>query len=251
MHVARGAPRRPKAADLLAERIIRDASRRGLGVGDVLPTEQDMIGQYSLGRSTIREALRLLELEGVIAFRAGPRSGPVLVEPNASHLADTLALLTQLSGSPFRTVVEVRSAVEPMIAHLAATRVDDQTLAELRATVGAMRQTTGSDASYWENDKRFHRVVASSSGNPLLALVVDSLLGIMDGAAAGTGYPEARRAEILEAHEAILEALEAHDPAVASRRMRAHIEQYERYAERMFPDLLARTVTWEPRPLVS
>lgn len=251
MHALGGVPRRTKSAVLLAERIIRDSGRRGLGVGDVLPTEQDMGVQYSMGRSTVREALRLLELEGVIEFRPGPRSGPVLVEPNAGHLADTVALLMQLSGSPFRTVVEARSAVEPMIARLAATQVDEKTLAELQATVDAMRRAAAADASYWENDKLFHRVVASSSGNPLLALVVDSLLGIMDGAAVGTGYPEARRAEILDAHEAILDALRSHDPAAASGRMLAHIEEYERYAERVFPELLARTVTWEPRPLVS
>ncbi len=242
-------PRRPSTALLLAQRIVRDSARQGLHVGDVLPTEHDMTEHYRTGRSSVREALRLLELEGVVAFRHGPRSGPILVEPNAGHLADTLAMLMQLSNSPFRSVVEVRSAVEPMIARLAAARLDDGALAALRANVGLMRGPSFADGSFWENDKRFHRLVATASGNPLLALVVDSLLGIMDGAAVGTGYPENRRQEILDAHIAILDALEGRDPAAASERMLEHIRGYERYAESSFPELLIETVTWEPRPL--
>lgn len=251
MTVPEGIPRRPSTATLLAQRIMRDSARQGLGVGDVLPTEHEMTEHYRTGRSTVREALRLLELEGVIAFRLGPQGGPVLTEPNAGHLADTVALLMQLTDSPFRTVIEVRSAVEPMIARLTAKTVRDDTLRELRATVDTMQQLPAGDPSYWAADKCFHRIVAASSGNPLLALVVDSLLGIMDGDAVGTGYPEDRRDEILRAHEQILEALAEHDPDAAAARMLAHIKDYERYAESAFPGLLGRTVTWEPRPLGS
>lgn len=232
---------------LVAQRIVRDAVRDNLHPGDLLLPEKTMLEKYQTGRGTLREALRLLEFQGVISLKPGPRGGPVLQSPNASHLASTLVLLMQLKAAPFRTIVEVRSAMEPMISSLAAERMDDESLDSLNDTILQMRAEIDDQHSFLDANKRFHDIIAWSSGNTLFGYIVDSLLGIMDGALIGIDYPAHRRSAILKAHEEIYEALKARDPKLSEERMRQHIEAYEQYAERKFPQVLKQTIPWEQR----
>jgi DNA-binding FadR family transcriptional regulator len=237
--------RPPKAAMLVAQRIVRDVVRGGLRPGDLLPPERTMLEKYETGRGTLREALRLLEFQGVIALKPGPRGGPVLLDPDASHLANTVVLLMQLKEAPFRTIVEVRSALEPMISSLAAERISDESLAELGGTIEQMRKNLGDQHLFLDANKRFHDIIAWSSGNALFGYIVDSLLGIMDGTIIGIDYPSPRRAAILKAHESIYEAISARDEKEAEARMRKHIDEYERYAQRKFPEVLDQVIQWD------
>jgi DNA-binding FadR family transcriptional regulator len=243
--VTGAAQRPPKAAMLVAQRIVQDAVRGGLNPGDLLEPERTMLEKYQTGRGTLREALRLLEFQGVISLKPGPRGGPVLQNPDAAHLGSTLVLLMQLQAAPFRNIAEVRSALEPMISSLAATRMTDETLVELRGTVDQMRTELDDQYSFLDANKRFHDIIAWSSGNTLFGYIIESLLGIMDGTRMGIDYPGFRRQAILKAHEEIYAALEARDPVASEARMREHIEAYERYVERKYPQLLEQTIPWD------
>src|ERR1700710_1676577 len=88
--------RPPKTAMRVAQRIVDDVVRGGATTGSSLPPERIMLETYEIGRGTLREALRLLEFQGVITLKPGPKGGPVLVRPDATHLATTLVLLMQL-----------------------------------------------------------------------------------------------------------------------------------------------------------
>jgi len=234
-----------KAAMLVARRIMRDVIKGGLKPGDLLMPERTMLEQYQAGRATLREALRLLEFQGVIALKPGPRGGPVLQDPDASHLASMLVLLLQLKQAPFRSIVEVRSALEPMISRLAAERISDEALAELGETIDLMRAHPDSQEVFLNANKRFHDVIAWSSGNALFGYIIDSLLGIMDGTVIGIDYPGPRRAAVVKAHDEIFQALRTRDPVLAERRMREHIDAYERYAKRKYPEVLDRVIRWD------
>jgi DNA-binding transcriptional regulator YhcF (GntR family) len=124
---------------LVAHRIVRDIVRGGLRPGDLLPPERAMLQTYGTGRGTLREALRLLEFQGVIALKPGPGGGPILMNPEPAHLASTLQLLMQLNKASYRVIVEARTALEPMISQLAAERISAESLAELAGTIGRMR----------------------------------------------------------------------------------------------------------------
>jgi len=237
--------RPPKAAMLVAQRIVRDVVRGGLKPGDLLPPERTMLETYETGRGTLREALRLLEFQGVITLKPGPRGGPVLLDPDATHLASTVVLLMQLKQAPFRTIVEVRSALEPMISSLAAARITPDALTELGATIDQMRHHLGDQHTFLDANKRFHDIIAWSSGNALFGYIVDSLLGIMDGTIIGIDYPSPRRAAILKAHESIFDAIKTGDQDEAETRMRTHIDEYVRYAKRKFPELLDEDIQWD------
>jgi len=241
--VAGGRPQ--KVAIIVAQRIMRDVGRKGYVPGDLLPPERVMLEEYEIGRGTLREALRLLEFQGVIALKPGPKGGPVLLNPDASHLASNLLLLMQLQGAPFRTVVEVRSTLEPMTSRLAAARMDDDSLLRLGKTIDDMRDNLEDEVVFLDANKDFHDIIAWSSGNPLLAYFVESLLGIMDGTVIGIDYPTFRREAILKAHEEIYAAMSSHDADEAQARMQDHIDAYVRYAERKYPDVLNRAIQWD------
>lgn len=237
--------RPPKAAMLVAQRIVRDIVRAGMSPGDLLPPERVMLEKYETGRGTLREALRLLEFQGVISLKPGPGGGPVLMSPPASHLAGTLTLLMQLNKAPYRAIVEVRNAFEPMISQLAAGRMTDAELSDLAGTIDLMGSALNDRELFIDSNKRFHDIIAWSSGNVLFGYLIDSLLDILDGTAIGIDYPSHRRTAILKAHEDIYLALAKRDAVASEARMREHIEAYTRYAEKKFPELLDQTITWD------
>lgn len=230
---------------LVAQRIVRDALRDNVAAGELLPPERVMLETYEIGRGTLREALRLLEFQGVIALKSGPHGGPVLLHPDPSHLASTLVLLMQLNDAPFRAIVEVRSAMEPMISRLAATRMSDKSLAELEDSIQQMQNGLTDQDMFFDSNKRFHDVIAWSSGNPLFGYIVNALLGILDGTVIGIDYPNTRRKAILKAHKEIFTAMVSRDADAASARMQEHLTEYVKYAERRHPDVLDRIIPWD------
>lgn len=239
-------PRRPqKSAMLVAQRIVRDVVARGLRPGDHLPAERAMLDTYQTGRATLREALRLLEYQGVLRLKPGPGGGPVLQDPDAAHFGDALSLLLQLRGERFRSILEVRSAMEPTICRLAAIRIGEDNLRILDDTITAMGEHLDDQRSFFEINKRFHDTIAWSSGNAVFGYLIDSLLGIIDGTSIGMNYTIGRRAAVLRAHVTILAALRESDPAQAEMEMRRHIKEYEDYTKAKYPEMLDRVIEWE------
>jgi GntR family transcriptional regulator, transcriptional repressor for pyruvate dehydrogenase complex len=234
-----------KVALLVAHRIIRDAMREQTVAGDLLPPEHVMLDRYEIGRGTLREALRLLEFEGVIALKPGPKGGPVLLTPDASYLASSLVLLMELNKSPFRSIVEVRTGLEPMMSRLAASRIEDSALKELRETIVQMEENIDDQDIFFDSNGRFHDIIAWSTGNTLFGYIVESLLGIVSGTEVGIESPSSSRTATLKAHKEIYEAIESHDGQLAESRMREHLEAYIAYAEKKYPDVLDRVIPWD------
>src|SRR5690606_25446553 len=209
--------------------------------------------KYEIGRGTLREALRLLEFQGVIALKPGPKGGPVLLDPDPSHLASTMLLLMQVKQAPFRAIMEVRAALEPKTGALAAQRMSDEQIADLGRCLAEMRDNMDDDYVFFETNQRFHDIIAWGSGNALFGYIVDSLLGILDGtvsgdySAVGSDYPQRRRKAILKAHDEIYAMIEARDAEGAEARMQEHIDAYVRYVERAHPKVLEQTIRWGTR----
>ncbi|GAA3744652.1 FadR/GntR family transcriptional regulator [Spinactinospora alkalitolerans] len=229
---------------IIAQRIVADMKDQSLTAGDKLPSERIMLDEYNVGRGTLREALRYLELQGALTLKPGPGGGPVVASPDSTHLAANLMLLLQFAQAPYRVIMEARSAFEPVMATLAADRMDDDAVARLADSVTTMRDNIEDRVIFLEANKGFHDIIAWSSGNALFGHLVDAILGMLDGTVLGIDYPAHRRSAILEAHERVYRALSARDSAQAGEAMRDHILEYVRYAEVKYPDLLTQEVSW-------
>ncbi|WP_246059483.1 FadR/GntR family transcriptional regulator [Herbidospora galbida] len=233
-----------KTAMLVAQRIVADINRRGNTIGDRLPPERAMLDTYEVGRGTLRESLRFLELQGVLSLKPGPGGGPVVQQPDATGLVTALTLLLQFENAPFRTVAEARAALEPMMARLAAERMDDEQLAALKSSVDDMRAGLADQSVFLAENKRFHDIIAHGSGNTMFGYLIDALLGILDGSAIGIDYPEVRRSAVHRAHVKIYEAIRDRCPEKSAEAMAVHIDEYVKYAERKFPEVLAAPIVW-------
>jgi DNA-binding FadR family transcriptional regulator len=201
-----------------------------------------MVERYGVARGSLREALRFLELQGVLSLKSGPGGGPVIETPDAHHLASTLALLLQFVGAPFRAIIETRLVIEPGIAALAAERAAANDLVGIRACLATMREHVTADTLFLEENRRFHDLVAFASGNPVFRFLLPALHWISDGS--GISYSDAERRRILRALARIVDAIEARDPERASLTMRRFFEASLVYLDRTYPDAMARPITW-------
>jgi DNA-binding FadR family transcriptional regulator len=157
-----GAPVRvPKAAQLIANSIRGEIARGDLRAGSPLPNETDLMAHFEVARPTAREALRILEAEGLIEIVRGAHGGARVRVPDVGAAARHCAVLLQLQGTTAAEVYEVRLMLEPTAARLALEEV----IAEEER---AVEQTS----SLAEQAIRFQETLVDVAGNPPLALLV-------------------------------------------------------------------------------
>src|ERR1700728_4311773 len=123
-----------KQSVLLARDIVNYIFNQHLPRGTKLPNEQEMLQQFGVGRNTIREALRLLELRGVITIRPGRGGGPIVRLPRSTDLGEALQLILQFQGATLTDVIDARALIEPMAASAAAADITEEALGRLQTT---------------------------------------------------------------------------------------------------------------------
>jgi DNA-binding FadR family transcriptional regulator len=235
----------PKRATVIAQRIVREIKARNLQPGDHLPPERDMLEAHNVGRNTLREALRMLELQGVLEIKPGPGGGPVITSPGSRHLASTLALLMQFADTPFRTVIETRQLLEPITARLCAEHGDQDLLASLRLSVDRMGASLDDREAFLDENRHFHNLVAWGSENPLFGYCINSLHWITDGTVLGVDYPRRFRKLVWQAHEEVRIGIESGDGEKAEAAMRKHMDETLRYFERHYQRQMDEVLSWE------
>ena len=233
-----------KTALLVAQQIVEDISRRGNTVGDRLPPEHLMLEEYGVGRGTLRESLRYLELQGVIMLKPGPGGGPIVQHPDGSILAATLSLLLQFEDAPFSSIMEVRTALEPTMASLAAQRIDDAGLELLRENLEITRTDMADTGGFNAAAERFHDIIAWGSGNAMFGYLFDAMSGLITGSVVGIEYPRRQREHTCTAHDDIYRAIADRDPEAAGELMTAHIREHATYLEKRFHSALSQPIRW-------
>jgi GntR family transcriptional repressor for pyruvate dehydrogenase complex len=213
---------RPSGSDLLTEQIVELIERDELRPGDRLPTVQALAARFAVAAPTMREALRRLQAVGVVEIRHGSgvyvrHAGRRMVLPNP--FPGPMAIETILA------LLDARLLIEPHLAGLAA-HADDGAIAELTELLDqAGRLLEGSqDEPLTAANLGFHRCVARCSGNPVLGQIIDSLLDLYEPEQMEILRLYADRVHDHDEHVAILQAIQAHDPALASERMQRHLE---------------------------
>ena len=235
----------PKRATVIAQRIVKEIKDRKLPPGSHLPPERDMLETYNVGRNTLREALRVLELQGVLTIRPGPGGGPVITSPDSRHLASTLALLMQFADTPFRAVIETRQLLEPITARLCAERHDQDLLARLRASVDRMGERLDDRDAFLDENRLFHDLVAWGSENALFGYTINSLHWITDGTVLGVDYPRRFRKLVWQAHDEVCIGIESGVGDKAEAAMRKHMDDTLSYFERHYHRQMDEVLSWE------
>jgi GntR family transcriptional regulator, transcriptional repressor for pyruvate dehydrogenase complex len=234
-----------KTAMLLAQRIVGEIADRGLEPGTPLLPEKDMLEQYRVARGTLREALRFLEIQGVISIKTGPGGGPIVSEPKSRHLASIIAMMLQLDGATYRSVLEARITLEPSLARKAAERATEDDLAALHSSVVRMHEHIAEADFFLEENEIFHDLVSVAAGNQVFSLVMSSLNWICDGTALGVTYALDTREAVAKEHGRIYQAIKSRDGERAAAAMAVHIGDHLTYMERSYPQLIDAPLRWD------
>ncbi|WP_214367267.1 FadR/GntR family transcriptional regulator [Pseudonocardia sp. H11422] len=230
-------------SEVIARELANHIVEAGLVAGSVLPTEREMIESFDVGRSTIREALRLLETRNVITLRPGPGGGPVVRRPRPEDLSEALTLILQFEAASLDDVMEARRALEPTIARLAASRITEADLEIMDETVRLVLQAPDPEV-FQEQNRIFHATLARAARSVVLQVFVESLGCVADGLAGGVTYSARRYVMAAHAHERIIEALRARDGDRAEQMMRDHLDEADGYWHKKHKDLVTRPVVW-------
>lgn len=233
-----------KTALLVAQRIVADINGRGKTVGDRLPPERIMLEDYDVGRGTLRESLRFLELQGVITLKPGPNGGPIVQQPDSTALATSLSLLLHFTNAPFSTIVETRVALEPAMASLAAQRMTDEQIAELREILAGEQDAVDHPTRFLTYTRQFHTALAAGSGNMLFSALFEALVDILDGANMGVHYPERERRLTLDLHGKLVDAIEARDLEQAERLMGTQMRALSKFTATHHADAMQAPIVW-------
>lgn len=235
-------PRQRKLAVIVAAELAEGIFAQGLLPGDALPNEAEMLASLDVSRGTLREALRVLETQGVIAMRTGRGGGPVVAHPSPSALAETLTVNFRALRVSFEEILYTRDTIEPALARQAAINRSDDDLDRLRDAHWAMVETDPSSADVLRLNRQFHTAIAIASRNRPLAIMWSAISTVADGQGVGTHYDERLWSAGNAAHAKILRAIEAGDADAAERAMGTHVHAFHIEMESSFPDLLAAPV---------
>ncbi|WP_037359314.1 FadR/GntR family transcriptional regulator [Amycolatopsis orientalis] len=215
--------------------------------GDFLPPERTLVDNFGVGRSTIREALRILESMGLVRTSSGSRTGPEVCGTVTPGLTRMLRGAVKLEGVPVFEVVQYRMIAGAAANRLAAHFRTDEQLALMAEAIRAMEGAEDA-AAFAAADNSFHDVVREAAGNRLLAVVSrviqDATLDMVASAVdPETGDPATRDSFIAE-HRRILAAISGRDGETAARL--AGQTLYDGYAGQLDEDQRARLAALLP-----
>lgn len=218
----------PKSSDVLAERLKQEILSDGYRPGASLPTERELVSTTGLSRGSVREALRILEAQGLVNTRAGRYGGTTVTQPTNDQLAGHINLYIKGRSVTLSALVEVRLALEPMVAELAATRRTEADLAKLRGIAERIKWAADNDLNvFLEENVNWHEAIAAASHNDLLFAFATSVSGLMFEASQIKDFASAEvRERVLFAHSRIFEAIEAGDAELARRRVERDVKAY-------------------------
>lgn len=223
--------RRVRAYEAIVAQV-EEAIRRGdLMPGDRLPSERELMAQFGLSRSTIREALRVLESNGLVRSRPADQRGVEVLAYSTHSLSQSIYSLLQLERLTLHDLIFFRMLVEGTLAGLAAGFRTDEDLLTLQNSIERMREAAGANAeAFSQSDVAFHEAISEIAGNRLLIVcnqVVRSSVHnlIADKIASGERRQE-QMLDAVERHEALCAAIRGGDSDAAIRVSRTNLYEY-------------------------
>lgn len=208
----------------VAQRLANEIREGRLAPGDKLPTEAQLVAQFQVSRTVVREALSRLKSLGLVTSRQG--SG-VYVDQSAAFEPLNFDARFAASREAVIHIVEVRRALEAECAQLAAEKRSATDMRAIHKALKALDAAVEKGADGVEEDVQFHRAIAKAAGNPFLISTLDYLAQFLRGGTRVTRANEARRLDFANAvrqeHHAIVQAIEEGDGKKAHRAATLHM----------------------------
>jgi len=220
-----GPVRRTKVYAEVAAQIQRLIADGRLKPGDKLPPERELAEIFGVSRSSVRDAIRVLEMQGLVEPRHGDgtlvRKIPIdrLVQPFAHALSASKDLAADL--------FDMRKMLEPPLARAAAFRATDDDVQALEQIVERQARRLAAGQITIEDDNAFHYRIATAAKNPVVLRTMDILMGLLSDSRVRSLQTPGRAEKSLEGHRRILDAIRQRDPEAAAVCMRRHIEEIE------------------------
>jgi len=200
-----------------------------------LPSERELMREFQVGRSTVREALRVLQSKGFVRSRPGDPNGPQVLPFSPDKLRESMYSLARVDGLTLRELVQFRMIVEGSAYRLAALRRTDAELEALEQALQAMEDAIPEgEEAFTAADLGFHEIAAQAAGNQLLAISIvvlrDIVGNLVRSKIAGADNREDQMRESCERHRLVLEAVRDRDAGRAASNARRNLfEYYESY----------------------
>lgn len=233
-------PRR--AWEIVLESVELDLLSGRVGPGDHLPPERALAATLGVGRSSVREAVRVLEVLGLIRTQAGsgPRAGAIIVALPGGGMSALMRLQVAAQGFPVADVVKTRLVLEAAVVTELAVASAPPDLTASERLLDAMEPPELTEAEFLALDARFHLSLAEASGNQVVTATMAGLRTAIEGYVRA-GLPRVvswreTSGRLMREHRAILAAIESADPDAARAAVRSHITDY--YAETHLTDRL-------------
>jgi GntR family transcriptional repressor for pyruvate dehydrogenase complex len=216
--------RRNKVYEEVAKQIERLVLEK-LQPGDKLPSERELAEVLQVSRSSIRDAIRSLELTGLVEPRQG--AGTIVRELSAESLVNPFANALKRRQELVSELLDFRKMLEPPLAARAATHASPDEVSEMEEILQRQEATLSHGEASIAEDAEFHYSIALASGNSVVLKVLDILMDLLRETRERSLQLKGRPQRSLAGHRRILAAIKRHDAEAAKDAMRRHIEDVE------------------------
>jgi GntR family transcriptional regulator, transcriptional repressor for pyruvate dehydrogenase complex len=216
--------RKNKIYEEVAKQIERLIIKK-LKPGDKLPSERELAEMLRVSRSSIRDAIRSLELIGLVEPRQG--AGTIVRELSAGTKISPFTNALERKREQVTELLDFRKMLEPPLSARAATHASAEELAEMEDILKRQEEKQKLGEAAIAEDAEFHYSIALASGNSVVLKVIDTLMDLLRDTREKSLQVEGRSQKSLAGHRRILAAIKKHDAEAAKAAMRRHIEDVE------------------------
>lgn len=206
----------------IADQMEREIVGGGLE-GGKLPSEQSLAEGYGVSRTIVREAMKLLSARGLVHSSAG--SGARITKPEAQDVSDVMSRIIRMDAIGYYSAFEVRGILEKAAVKRAAVHASPERLNEMESVLARLKDRNLSGEERLELDFSFHLLIARSSGNSLLAMLVEVMANIIKESMLAGILIQGGIDDAIIRHQRILDALRTGDAPLAGQMMDEHLAQ--------------------------
>ncbi len=202
--------------------------------GDRLPSEKELTEQFGVSRTTVRDALRVLESQGLINIKVGAGGGAFISPPSSEPISQVVNDMLRLTRVSTRELVEARLVIETSIVTYAADRATPEDLEAMRQAIAeAKAARLAGEARFTPYSVNFHVALAKAAKNQVLLFTVNTFRSAFYETLEKLMPDEGMSERAIEDHQQLLDAIAAHDVERALQVMREHLSYFQKRAEKL------------------